>query len=77
MLRHQGDADIVIYDPNPPQEIQPRTETDDELDLDEFEIEEEESSNRLIYAILGGSALVLVALIGRMFYNKSRNNTNI
>jgi len=70
VLRHQGDADIVIYDLNPPQEIQPRTETDDEL-------EEGESSNRLIYAILGGSALVLVALVGRMLYNKSRNNTNV
>jgi hypothetical protein len=34
VIRHQEDAEIVIYDPNPPTEIQPRTEDNDEVEGD-------------------------------------------
>jgi len=33
VIRHQGDANIIIFDPNPPTEIQPRDNED--IDLDE------------------------------------------
>ena len=42
VVRHQGDADIIIYDPDPPTEIEPRTEEDDdESEEDVVELERE------------------------------------
>ena len=78
VVRHQADADIIIHDPDPPTEIQPRT--DDEVDeVDEIEEEaveradneeEEESSNTPVYVLSGIAFCGLVAAGGLLAFRK-------
>jgi hypothetical protein len=58
VIRHQGDAEIVIYDPDPPTEIEPRTEEDPE--------------HTSMFLIVGVTSSVLIALIVWFAYKKSK-----
>ena len=68
VIRHQQDAEIIIYDPELPQEIQPRVE------VNAVELEEPETSSRApIFIILGMTGLVLIGLGGWLIYHKQGN----
>jgi len=86
VIRLQGDADIVIYDPDPPG-IQPRDGDEiigedgevgivpigGELDLEVDDIEEEESSGFNIWFIVIGVVL-LVVIVGGVYMKKMKKN---
>ena len=69
VLRHQGDAEVVIYDPHPPTDIQPRDGVGEEGVADESEASEETS----LFLIVSITSSLLVAFIVWVVYQKSEN----
>ena len=81
VIRHQGDSDIVIYDPNPP-EIQPRIADGRELlrvvdGVEHAPLLEEETGINMVYLSLGLAGLAFLALCAWLVYKKSKSNSNI
>lgn len=83
VIRYQDDAEIIVYDPEPPTTIQPRTEEDDteeddteednapeEVTQRETEIEEE-SSNTPAF-VLSSIAVCGLAAAGYWIYSKKK-----
>jgi len=68
VIRHQGDAEIIVYDPDPPSEIQPRIGENAAC-----EDEEEELPSMTTFAFVGGASFLIVG-VAWMMYRKSKSN---
>ena len=80
IIRHQADAEIVIYDPDPPTEIQPREDDEAEEvegnDVDESETdaqELEETSHTPMLVIAGLTSVTLAAVVVWLLHKKSKS----
>jgi len=74
IVRHQGDAEIIIYDPDPPTEIQPRTDEEDETDEEIVERENEDDGSSIapVYVLSSIAFCGLVLAGGWMYFKKSK-----
>ena len=85
VIRLQGDAEIVIYDPDPPG-IQPRDDDEiigedgeigivpiaGELDLEADEVEEESSGFNIWFIVIG--VVLLAVIVGAIFVKKAKKS---